>query len=416
MKKHPLFAEKLMEDVLEYQTSSIMARIDDIPKDQFLNSSDEKIIEHFESMLKINPLILYEDEKVMDQSEVEVDISHIRARNPFGRSGPLLVKGIKVVVSIPYTGDEELWRMAPSRTLVINYGIVKRKNSDGIGILEIVYEQPIDEDPVKIKNFIDEQLNGIKSSIASQNQNIQSFNDGLISIIQQCIRARKERLKKYEDIVDFIGIPLKKRDGTPDYKKIEMSKRLIKPLPSIPKEGYKPEPGISVEDYEYILSIIRHVCRTYETTPKTFNIHDEEELRDILLAHLNGHFQGGATGETFRKKGKTDIRVEDDNRAAFVGECKIWHGEKELFEAINQLLGYLTWRDCKAALIIFNKHNSKFSEILNTIPNAIVAHNHYIKNLSSTNDGEWRYLFTSEEDENRQIIVHIFLFNIYYKS
>jgi len=88
---------------------------------------------------------------------------------------------------------------------------------------------------------------------------------------------------------------------------------------------------------------------------------DPIPLRDILLAHLNGHYQGDATGEAFRRSGKTDIRIEDGIRAAFVAECRVWNGQKELSQAIDQLLGYLTWRDCKAAIIIFNKHNSKFS-------------------------------------------------------
>jgi hypothetical protein len=415
MEKHFLFSKNLLQDVLEYQNNSIMNRIENIPKDQFLNTSEDQIIEHVESFLKINPLRIFEDDKTMEQSEVDIDVSHIRSIDSFGRSGPILAKGIRVVVSIPYTGDEDLWRSATSRTFGIYCGRVNRKTNSGIGIVDIIYEQPINDDPAKIKNFIEVQINGIKSEISEQYQLIENYNNGIRTRIEQSIRVRKERLKKHEDIIDFIGIPLKKRDGVPEYKKIDITKRIIKPLPSASKDGYKPEPGISIDDFEYILNIIRHEGRTFESTPKTFNVHNEEELRDILLAHLNGHLQGNATGETFRKKGRTDIRIEDDNRAAFVGECKIWYGKKELFEAIDQLLGYLTWRDCKAALIVFNKNNKKFSDLLITIPNSVISHSHFIKELSSSQDGEWRYLFKSEEDENRQIMLHVFVFNIYYK-
>ena len=59
--------------------------------------------------------------------------------------------------------------------------------------------------------------------------------------------------------------------------------------------------------------------------------------------------RGDASGERFRRKGKTDICVEVANRAAFVGECKTWGGPKVANDAIDQLLGYLTWRDCHAA-------------------------------------------------------------------
>jgi len=187
-------------------------------------------------------------------------------------------------------------------------------------------------------------------------------------------------------------------------------------LPPPPASGYKDEPGIHQNEYEHILSVIRHEGTTFETTPSTYAVHNEEELRDIMLAHLNGHYKGSATGETFRKKGKTDIRIEDENRAAFVAECKVWKGEKVVTEAIDQLMGYLTWRDCKSALIIFNKHNSKFSEILQKVPVLLRNHRFFKKDFGSVGDGEWSYVFRSKEDEARLIHLRVFLFNIYHKK
>lgn len=69
-----------------------------------------------------------------------------------------------------------------------------------------------------------------------------------------------------------------------------------------------------------------------------------EVITPHLLATLNTHYDQ-ATGETFRKIGKTDILIEFDNKAAFIGECKIWHGEKVFQDAIQQVLNYSTWRD-----------------------------------------------------------------------
>ena len=141
--------------------------------------------------------------------------------------------------------------------------------------------------------------------------------------------------------------------------------------------------------------------RTFETTPKTYSVHGEEELRDILLANLNGHYQGDASGETFRRSGKTDIRIEADDRAAFVAECKIWAGTKALSEAIDQLLGYLTWRDCKAALVVFNKNNSKFSGLLEKAPDAFRKHTGYRSVAKTGREGEWQYRMATQEDKSQ---------------
>lgn len=194
---------------------------------------------------------------------------------------------------------------------------------------------------------------------------------------------------------------------------VKIARKLVRPLPPPPKSGYKPEPGITDEDYSHILSVIRHEGRTFETTPKTFSVHDEEALRDILLAHLNGHYQGDATGEAFRRSGKTDIRIEDNNRAAFVAECKVWKGQKELAQAIDQLLGYLTWRDCKAAIVIFNKHNAKFSGVLEAIPGAFAGHGLYKHRVDINQAGEWEFDMASREDEGRRVRVHVFAFNLF---
>jgi hypothetical protein len=174
-----------------------------------------------------------------------------------------------------------------------------------------------------------------------------------------------------------------------------------------------PEPGIRDEDYAHILKVIRHEGRSFEATPGTFAVHDEEELRDIILAHLNGHYEGDATGETFRRHGKTDIRLEDQNRAAFVGECKVWRGARELTKAVDQLLSYLTWRDCKAALILFNKDVAGFSAIQAKVPDILKQHPKCLRQADVEQPGEWCFQFRSADDDERQITMHVFLFNLY---
>ena len=107
---------------------------------------------------------------------------------------------------------------------------------------------------------------------------------------------------------------------------------------------------------------------TMEKTARTYFANTEEELRDHLLATLNTHYEA-VTGETFRKIGKTDIHVEFENKAAFIGECKIWHGESLFQRAIQQVINYSTWRDLKVSVIIFNKENKSFQAILSKIHN-----------------------------------------------
>lgn len=409
-----LFCDGDLRATLDNHTKQIFVKVDAIPEDQFLATLEDDLVEHIESELHVEPLSLYEDSMEMEQHEIQVDVSGYRDRNPFDNPGPIYVAGIRVTVSLPYTGDSLLWKLSPnSFQTVFPQADVREPIGDKAGHLEMVFEQPTDEKPEQMKQRLDRDLELIRFYVDAQRNQVEQFTETAPDIIRKAIKERRERLKKHSGLADMLGIQLKRRDDVPAVEPIHIERTLVKPLPPPPKSGFEPEPGIADEDYDHILSVIRHEGRTFEATPQTYAVHDEEGLRDIILAHLNGHYKGGATGETFRRNGKTDIRIEAEDRAAFVAECKIWRGQKELTSAINQLLGYLTWRDCKAAILIFNKHNAKFTELLEKIPETLRSHQNFRRDLGQQGDGEWRYSLTSTEDEQRQIILNVSVFNIY---
>jgi hypothetical protein len=409
-----LFAEGDLDATLRAHQGTIGAKIDAIPRDQFMNAQPEEIVDHILSAMTVEPLVIYEDRAEMDQRETKIDVSGWRDRNPFGDRGPIHVAGVAVSVSIPFTGDSSLWKLRPNHwQSVFPRATIVSSRGENTGHVQIDMAQPTDEAPERFKARLDEEVKTIRFYVQAQKQQIEGFNAGLRAQVLAAVGARRDRIKKHEGLQDIMGIPLKRKEGVPTFAPVKIARKLVRPLPPPPKSGYKPEPGITEEDYSHILSVIRHEGRTFETTPKTYAVHDEEQLRDILLAHLNGHYQGDATGEAFRRNGKTDIRIEDDARAAFVAECKIWKGQKELSQAIDQLLGYLTWRDCKAAIVIFNKYNAKFSGIIDSVPGVFEAHPRFKRVRAAEGAGEWQFDMTSREDEGRQVRVHVFVFNLF---
>jgi hypothetical protein len=104
--------------------------------------------------------------------------------------------------------------------------------------------------------------------------------------------------------------------------------------------------------YDAIVGLVHDWGVVMERHPSTYAGKGEEALRDLFLLLLAPHFDYAA-GETFNKQGKTDILVRHEKTNVFVAECKVWRGQAELLWAIDQLLGYLTWRDSKAALVLF---------------------------------------------------------------
>jgi hypothetical protein len=411
-----LFMEGDLTRTLDAHLAKVDEEVNNIPKNQFLFSRDQDIIDHIYSKIVVNPIELHLDSQEIETEEIQINYESRRGRSIYDVGRTIGIPGNRIIVTIPFSGDHILWKLKPSSwSSVFPLGVIRTTGKNDNGFIDIIFEVRSGTPPEEIKHELDRNIGLIKDYLNNQLRDINPRNERLPELIRQAIIKRRERLEKQEGLIKHLNIPLKSKDGTPPIRPIQVERRIVHQLPTPPKGGYKPEWAISDSDYEDILTIIRHEGRTFESTPSTYAVHDEEDLRNILLAHLNGHYKGGASGETFRKSGKTDICIEMENRAAFIAECKVWRGSQELLSALDQLLGYLTWLDGKTALVLFNKHNAKFSEIVEKVPNTIQGHSKLLKTLDERNPGEWRYKFASLEDENRHITIHVFLFNLYVK-
>ncbi len=345
----------------------------------------------------------------MKKTETQVDVSGDPRRvfRP-GQGGPFNIPGTRIDVDIPFTGNEWLFQYRTNR-----WSSVFPRAEVNRGYLRISISLPHDAEPERFKETYERELKLIKEYVELSYNQVVPYNNSLPQLVQEAIANRRERLNKHADIAALLDIPLAHKASAPSITPVKVEIRRPPPLPVPPKTGLAPEPGITNETYEQILNFIRHQGRTFERTPATYALHDEQGLRNIILAQLNGHFEGDAVGEVFRGRGKTDICIEQDNRAAFIGECKVWTGPVSLTAAFDQLLGYLTWRDSKASLIIFNSKNRNFSKILEVLPDTVRDHPLFVRNLPCLESGEWRIQMRSTEDEGRRVTVHLFVFNLY---
>ncbi len=409
-----LFSDYELSDSLRSSQTNIQEQVNGIQKDQFLGTPYDDLIDHLVSGNTIDPVVIYEDRMVASEpEECKVDVSGDRNRYIRDTSRPFYIDGHEIKIEIPFTGDRNLLRAKTNRWCsVFPVGQISFDSSGNNKII-LTFQQAHDTDPNKIKSFLDENLNLIKKYVSWSKEQVSSHNALVPQLVKDAVDFRREKLKKQSSITDILGIPLKQKNGTPNFEPIKVKKRITKPLPPPPKGGFRPEPGITTDDYQTILKLIRHSGTSFEKTPKTFSVHGEEELRDFVLSQLNAVYEGKAKGETFNKSGKTDIIISDEGRNAFIAECKIWRGEKSFSEAIDQLLGYLTWRDCKTALVIFNKHNQDFSKILSQIELSVSSHGNYIKINNRIDENEWNFTMQAKDDVSRTIKMCVIIFNLY---
>ena len=410
--RNVLFFEESLHDELQSREARATKNVNRIPQDQFLISSDQEIVDHISVEYQIQPIVLQEEHRTMSQIEAPVDVSGDPSRAFFREHrGPHEIPGTRIDVDLPFSGPDWVFRYRPN-----SYFSVFPHGEVYAGNLRITISLPHDADPAKFQSLYEKELELIQKYVSNANDQIAAYNQRLSRVIEQAVSSRRERLSNHAGISELLNIPIATKSGAPSLTPVKIEVRRPPPLPVPPKTGLVPEPGIAENSFEHILQFIRHQGRTFETTPATYAVHDEEGLRDIVVAALNGHFEGEAVADVFRRKGKTDICIESDDRVAFVGECKIWSGPKGASDATDQLLRYLTWRDSKASLIFFNTRNKDFSQILKAMPQSLEGHPLFIQILPCDEKGEWRVQMRSEEDQGRRVLVHVFAFNLFHSA
>ena len=90
----------------------------------------------------------------------------------------------------------------------------------------------------------------------------------------------------------------------------------------------------------------------------------------------------------------------------FIAECKFWNGERQFLETIEQLLSYLSWRDTKAAVLIFNR-NVDFSEVLKKIAESSPKHKFYKRAFRNFEESTFHYVFQQPNEVNREVILTV---------
>ncbi len=335
------------------------------------------------------------------------------------------VKATKYTFFIPFSGNEELLWHESLRSSSPKPEIDRvERGQIIISITKVnAQAQEIKEElERKIKDiniflsYVEDDIEAFylnKPAIENNGISVIGFNPVVTATAQCELEKRQAKLQKDEDVFKKLGYPLKRKESTfPDYTAVPSQRKIQNPL----VQQKQAEPLLSKKDYEDILFILSNMSVVMERCPEAFVNINEEALRQHFLVQLNGLYTGQATGETFNFGGKTDILIRADNKNVFIAECKFWKGEKAFKDTINQLLGYLSWRDTKTAIIIFNR-NLNFSDVLRQIQPLVESHPNYKRNLGKPNlgynlDSAFQFILHHNGDASSEVTLTVMVFNV----
>ncbi len=401
-----LFSETKLREVLEIYESMMFTELDGIDPNRLLNTSVDDLCDYFEQEYTREIPRIDESGIQVDQGETQVDLSRDQNRLILDRNTPFYMTGTRVSFFVPFQGDPKLFRYRPS-----SFNLNPPRATVAQSEIVLTYART-DHDAKKIKSSFDRDLSDVLAWLEWVARDVSQYNDSIREKARQRIETRREKLLKDQGLVASLGFPLRAREDAPQTYVAPSIRRKVSPSPpSASTSPFVPEPALDMKEYEHILSVISNMVEVMERSPKAFRGMGEEDLRQHFLVQLNGQYEGQASGETFNFEGKTDILIRVEGKNIFVGECKIWDGPKSLTKALDQLLGYATWRDTKTALLIFNR-DRKFSSVLSKIPEMLKAHPNFKRELRFESESGFRCTLHHRDDPNRELILTVLAFEV----
>jgi len=393
-----------LRHLIEITTSEI----DSLENEYVLKASETELEEYYIEKAMVDPLVLNTDELyIKDQSQAQIDVSNDPRRAIFPGERAV-VSGTRINIAIPFEGDPMLWQLRPSTFSLGGYPDIEIHSS------EITFRLEFPDDsanPADLKSTIDRHVKDLAGAVSNLKNDVVRHNNSVASSIAQSLSRKKQRASSASGAVAALGIPVKRANASPTFT--VPAKRRKKPAhrPAVKKGEYQPEPALDEKEYLHILEILSSMSLVIERNPSSFSTLDEEAIRDHFLLQLNGHYEGGASGETFNASGKTDILIREENKNVFIAECKFWSGKKGFESAVSQLLGYLTWRDSKSALMMFNRTKDS-SGVRVKMHQAMESLPEHRKTVSHDPDGDSRYVLVKTEEPGKEIIVTTQLYDI----
>lgn len=403
----PLFMKYHIHDVIRQQEEVVKKAIESLEENQALRTNPDELTDFFCNKFKIDVPELKEEGTSVDREEVELDARGYTDRFFMDDDDePTHIKGVKFSFFVPFEGDKGLFYCQPS-SFTLNPPRAEVENSQIIVSFQLT-DDNIDEKSVR--SSFDQEISQIRNNLNTLRDNVSSFNSSLNEKIKNLITVRREKLLKQQGVTSSLGFPLKKREDAPRTYIVNVPKK-IETMPKMSEDPFKPEPELELKKYEEILIIIKSMVLVMERSPKRFRDLDEEAIRDQFLVQLNGQYQGQATGETFNNNGKTDILIREGGKNIFIAECKFWKGAKQFSEAVDQILGYTSWRDTKTAILLFNR-TQNFTETIAKAKEALMAHPNFKKQVDYESETGIRCVLKNKDDENRELILTLETFNI----
>ena len=260
-----LFAKDDLQSVMDKRHATMKQEVEGIQSDRFLNTSTSDLAKYLAEKYSLDPIVLHEEQGSVEHKEIKIDISKNSAKRfmyDHHGGGPFFVDGTRVLLHIPFSGDESLFYFRPD---VFQSGGAKGALKNGSLILCVDSET---DDPGSVNRDFEQSLQHLRAMLGFSSIMVARFNAQVPERAMALVNARRERLLKANNMVAGLNFPVRKRAGESEtYVVPTVRKRVVPVLPSAPGGAFKPDPTIEMSVYEDILRSLQSMSLVMERSP-----------------------------------------------------------------------------------------------------------------------------------------------------
>ena len=398
-----LFHKYDLRKIIENHRATVRSELDKMDDKRLLNTDLAELQNYAVEKYQLELPVL--GEPVVDEGRTKMTVGRYGGFD-YGREGSVEVDAHRYTIEVPFEGDKDLFLTQGS-----SYNVNPPRGTvrDGLLSTTVVERNPSAE---TLNNTFERFLADINQHLGWLKSDIDTWNASITGEVAQIVNHRRQKAEQTGTVARGLKFDIKQRtDRATTYAAPVARRRKITPQLPNTKPGAPPEPVLANEMYRAILDTFKHMSDVMERSPHAYGTMGEETLRFQFLVPLNANFEGNARAEVFNYGGKTDILITERGKNIFIGECKFWKGAKTLSDTVDQILGYVAWRDTKCAILLFNR-NRNFSQVLKQIKPTLEAHSQFVSFDGCAGETEFSFTFRRPDDKERLLKLTVLAFDI----
>ncbi len=398
-----LFSNALVSQQYDHAIVNIREALTEMPDSRILANSDEDLTDHFYESWKLDPIEEDPDRRVKATEDREMRRIDRGERSFVGPTQFEIQYAVIELPLVPKECNKVTLQLHGQHFLMSAVSeMASFRERDHMVVLRL----PLDDS--------ERLLEDLRKMFGHINEDIERLTPNFRPRVLKLVTTRREQVEahvsKFKETMRKIGVEIKKKPGAVEPVNVNVRReiRLLREESSQPEQ-----PELTAESMTQIVGLIDKSGKGFETTPGAYAALGEEQLRDIILGHLNAVFGlAAATGEAFSKSGKTDILLRVRDGVVLIAECKFWDGAKQFGETIDQLFGYLTWRHTYGIVITFSK-NKGLTGVVEAAKEAVSKHESYRSALRDLSDTHLESIHTHPDDDDKSVEIHHLFYNLY---